>query len=297
MWIANNWNDYEVIDTSCGEKLERWGKYTLVRPDPQVIWNTKKTEPGWRKMNGHYHRSTKGGGEWEFFNLPQEWSIQYEGANKLHLTFNLKPFSFKHTGLFPEQAVNWDWFSSIIKDALQNDPTHEIKVLNLFAYTGGATLSAAAAGAHVTHVDASKGMVNWAKENAVSSGLSDAPIRWLVDDCVKFVEREIRRGNTYDAIIMDPPSYGRGPKGEIWKIEDSIFPFIELTTKILAEKPLFFLINSYTTGLQPAVLTYMMETAIVSQFGGRVSSSEIGLPVSSNGLVLPCGASGRWTAK
>ena len=297
MWIANNWNDYEVIDTSCGEKLERWGKYTLVRPDPQVIWNTKKTEPGWRKMNGHYHRSTKGGGEWEFFNLPQEWSIQYEGANKLHLTFNLKPFSFKHTGLFPEQAVNWDWFSSIIKDALQNDPTHEIKVLNLFAYTGGATLSAAAAGAHVTHVDASKGMVNWAKENAVSSGLSDAPIRWLVDDCVKFVEREIRRGNTYDAIIMDPPSYGRGPKGEIWKTEDSIFPFIELTTKILAEKPLFFLINSYTTGLQPAVLTYMMETAIVSQFSGRVSSSEIGLPVSSNGLVLPCGASGRWTAK
>lgn len=297
MWIANNWNDYEVIDTSCGEKLERWGKYILVRPDPQVIWNTEKTEPGWRKMNGHYHRSTKGGGEWEFFHLPQEWSIQYEGANKLHLTFNLKPFSFKHTGLFPEQAVNWDWFSSIIKDALKNDPTHEIKVLNLFAYTGGATLSAAAAGAHVTHVDASKGMVNWAKENAASSGLSDAPIRWLVDDCVKFVEREIRRGNTYDAIIMDPPSYGRGPKGEIWKIEDSIFPFIELTTKILAEKPLFFLINSYTTGLQPAVLTYMMETAIVSQFGGRVSSSEIGLPVSSNGLVLPCGASGRWTAK
>ena len=297
MWIANNWNDYEVIDTSCGEKLERWGKYILVRPDPQVIWNTEKTEPGWRKMNGHYHRSTKGGGEWEFFHLPQEWSIQYEGANKLHLTFNLKPFSFKHTGLFPEQAVNWDWFSSIIKEALQNNPTREIKVLNLFAYTGGATLSAAAAGAHVTHVDASKGMVNWAKENAASSGLSDAPIRWLVDDCVKFVEREIRRGNTYDAIIMDPPSYGRGPKGEIWKIEDSIFPFIELTTKILAEKPLFFLINSYTTGLQPAVLTYMMETTIVSQFGGRVSSSEIGLPVSSNGLVLPCGASGRWTAK
>lgn len=297
MWIANNWKDYEVIDTSAGEKLERWGKYILVRPDPQVIWNTEKSEHGWRKMNGHYHRSSKGGGEWEFFNLPQEWSIKYDGTNNLHLTFNLKPFSFKHTGLFPEQAVNWDWFSSIIKEALQNDPTHEIKVLNLFAYTGGATLSAAAAGAHVTHVDASKGMVNWAKENAASSGLSDAPIRWLVDDCVKFVEREIRRGNTYDAIIMDPPSYGRGPKGEIWKIEDSIFPFIELTTKILTEKPLFFLINSYTTGLQPAVLTYMMETAIVSQFGGRVSSSEIGLPVSSNGLVLPCGASGRWTAK
>lgn len=297
MWIADHWKDYEVIDTSAGEKLERWGKYILVRPDPQVIWNTPKKEPGWRKMNGHYHRSSKGGGEWEFFNLPQEWSIKYDGKNNLNLIFNLKPFSFKHTGLFPEQAVNWDWFSSIIKEALQNNPTREIKVLNLFAYTGGATLSAAAAGAHVTHVDASKGMVNWAKENASSSGLSDAPIRWLVDDCVKFVEREIRRGNTYDAIIMDPPSYGRGPKGEIWKIEDSIFPFVELTTKILVEKPLFFLINSYTTGLQPAVLTYMMETAIVSRFGGHVNSSEIGLPVSSNNLVLPCGASGRWTSK
>ncbi|MBO5146284.1 MAG: class I SAM-dependent methyltransferase [Lachnospiraceae bacterium] len=295
MWIADNWKDYEVIDTSCGEKLERWGSYTLIRPDPQVIWNTPKEAHGWTKPNGHYHRSSKGGGEWEFFKLPQEWNIAYDGKNRLNLTFRLKPFSFKHTGLFPEQAVNWDWFSSIIKEALLQNPSREIKVLNLFAYTGGATLSAAAAGAHVTHVDASKGMVGWAKENAAASGLADAPIRWLVDDCVKFVEREIRRGNTYDAIIMDPPSYGRGPKGEIWKIEDAVFPFIELTTKLLAEKPLFFLINSYTTGLQPAVLTYMLETAVASKFGGHVRSSEIGLPVSSNGLVLPCGASGRWT--
>ncbi|EOS52732.1 23S rRNA (-C5)-methyltransferase [Lachnospiraceae bacterium MD335] len=294
MWIAENWNDYEVIDTSSGEKLERWGDYILVRPDPQVIWGTPKNAVGWRKPNGHYHRSAKGGGEWEFFNLPEEWSIRYEGNSKAGLTFHLKPFSFKHTGLFPEQAVNWDWFSSIIKGALKNNPKRSIKVLNLFAYTGGATLSAAAAGASVTHVDASKGMVAWAKENAAASGLGEAPIRWLVDDCMKFVEREIRRGSRYDAIIMDPPSYGRGPKGEIWKIEDAIFPFLMLTTEILNENPLFFLINSYTTGLQPAVLSYMMETALVPKFGGVVESSEIGLPVSSNGLVLPCGASGRW---
>lgn len=294
MWIADNWKDYEVIDTSTGEKLERWGNYLLVRPDPQVIWNTPQKDPRWKKPNGHYHRSSKGGGEWEFFNLPQEWNITYNGKNHLNLTFHLKPFSFKHTGLFPEQAVNWDWFSSIIKDTLRQNPTRTVKVLNLFAYTGGATLSAAAAGAHVTHVDASKGMVGWAKENANSSKLTDTPIRWLVDDCVKFVEREIRRGNTYDAVIMDPPSYGRGPKGEIWKIEDHIYPFIELTTKTLTQKPLFFLINSYTTGLQPAVLTYMLETALTSKFGGHAESSEIGLPVSSNGLVLPCGASGRW---
>lgn len=236
-------------------------------------------------MNGHYHRSSKGGGEWEFFDLPQQWQIHY-GT----LTFNLKPFSFKHTGLFPEQAANWDWFSEKIKNA-----GRPIKVLNLFAYTGGATLAAAAAGAHVTHVDASKGMVNWAKENAVSSGLKDAPIRWLVDDCVKFVEREIRRGNTYDAIIMDPPSYGRGPKGEIWKIEDAIHPLVKLCTKILSDNPLFFLINSYTTGLAPAVLTYMLATEL-KNFHGTVESSEIGLPVSESGLVLPCGASGRWEA-
>jgi len=294
MWIADSWKDYEVIDTSSGEKLERWGDYVLVRPDPQVIWNTARKDSRWHKPNGHYHRSSKGGGEWEFFKLPQEWDITYSGPNHLDLIFHLKPFSFKHTGLFPEQAVNWDWFSSIIKAALENNPRREIKVLNLFAYTGGATLSAAAAGAHVTHVDASKGMVGWAKENAASSGLSDAPIRWLVDDCVKFVEREIRRGNTYDAVIMDPPSYGRGPKGEIWKIEDCVYPFIELTTKVLTEQPLFFLINSYTTGLQPAVLSYMLETAISAKFGGHVDADEIGLPVSSNELVLPCGASGRW---
>ena len=294
MWIADNWNDYEVIDTSSGEKLERWGNYILVRPDPQVIWNTPKKEVGWKKPNGHYHRSSKGGGEWEFFNLPEEWSVNYSGRQERNLTFHLKPFSFKHTGLFPEQAVNWDWFSSIIIEALKKNPKREIKALNLFAYTGGATLSAAAAGAHVTHVDASKGMVGWAKENAAASGLGDAPIRWLVDDCVKFVEREIRRGNTYDAIIMDPPSYGRGPKGEIWKIEESIFPFLMLTTEILNDHPLFFLINSYTTGLQPAVLSYMMNTALVPKFGGQVESAEIGLPVSTNGLVLPCGASGRW---
>lgn len=289
MWIADNWKDYEVIDCSKGEKLERWGKYILVRPDPQVIWDTPKTEAGWKKKNGHYHRSQKGGGEWEFFDLPQEWSIRYRD-----LTFRLKPFSFKHTGLFPEQAVNWDWFSSIIKKAKAQAPGRQIRVLNLFAYTGGATLAAAAAGAAVTHVDASKGMVTWAKENAAASGLSDAPVRWLVDDCVKFVEREIRRGNTYDGIIMDPPSYGRGPRGEIWKIEDSIFPLIELAAKLLSENALFFLVNSYTTGLQPAVLTYMMHTALVPRSGGKVESSEIGLPVSSNGLVLPCGASGRW---
>ncbi|MBD5519217.1 MAG: SAM-dependent methyltransferase [Lachnospiraceae bacterium] len=289
MWIADNWKDYEVLDCSKGEKLERWGEYLLVRPDPQVIWDTPRTDGRWKKKNGHYHRSSKGGGEWEFFHLPQEWSIEYRS-----LTFRLKPFSFKHTGLFPEQAVNWDWFSSIIKDARTKAPDKPFKVLNLFAYTGGATLAAAAAGASVTHVDASKGMVSWAKENAIASGLSDAPIRWLVDDCVKFVEREIRRGNTYDGIIMDPPSYGRGPKGEIWKIEENIFPFICLAAKLLSKDARFFLVNSYTTGLQPAVLTYMIHTALVPQFGGHVESSEIGLPVTTSGLVLPCGASGRW---
>ena len=286
MWIANNWKDYEVLDTSGGEKLERWGKYLLVRPDPQVIWNTPHEHPGWKKKNGHYHRSSKGGGEWEFINLPDEWSISYKD-----LTFRLKPFSFKHTGLFPEQAVNWDWFSNLIAHA-----GRPVKVLNLFAYTGGATVSAAKAGAQVTHVDASKGMVSWAKENAAASGLADAPIRWLVDDCTKFVEREIRRGNHYDGIIMDPPSYGRGPKGEIWKIEENIFPFVELTAKLLSDKPLFFLINSYTTGLQPAVLSYMLNLTVKKQFGGTVAAEEIGLPVSGTGLVLPCGASGRWQA-
>ena len=324
MWIADGWKDYEVIDTSAGEKLERWGDYILLRPDPQVIWDTPRRDKKWHKLNAHYHRSSRGGGEWEFFDLPEQWSIHYGSLtfqlkpfsfkhtglfpeqavnwdwffdlpktwqiSYKNLTFRLQPFQFKHTGLFPEQAVNWDWFGDKIRQA--NRP---VKVLNLFAYTGGATLAAADAGAGVTHVDASKGMVTWAKENAQVSGLSDRPIRWLVDDCVKFVEREIRRGNHYDGIIMDPPSYGRGPKGEIWKIEEKIFPFIELCTQILSDEPLFFLVNSYTTGLQPAVLTYMLETALVSKLGGHVEAQEIGLPVSSNGLILPCGASGRWT--
>lgn len=307
MWIAENWKDYEILDTSDGEKLERWGDYILIRPDPQVIWNTPHTHKGWKHKNGHYHRSSKGGGEWDFFDLPDEWSISYPlrsiaseadttvNPDHDYLNFRLKPFSFKHTGLFPEQAVNWDWFSEIIRQA--NRPADKpVKVLNLFAYTGGATLSAAAAGASVTHVDASKGMVGWAKENAYASGLGSAPIRWLVDDCVKFVEREIRRGNKYDGVIMDPPSYGRGPKGEIWKIEESIWPFLQLTTQILSENALFFLINSYTTGLQPAVLSYMMNTAVVKRFGGRVEAGEIGLPVTESKLILPCGASGRWSS-
>ena len=286
MWVADDWKDYEIIDTSKGEKLERWGDYMLVRPDPQVIWDTPRNNRYWKRPNAHYHRSKKGGGEWEFFDLPKQWTISYKS-----LTFNLKPFSFKHTGLFPEQATNWDWFGNLIKNA--GSP---IKVLNLFAYTGGATLAAAAAGASVTHVDASKGMVTWAKENAISSGLGDAPIRWIVDDCQKFVEREIRRGNHYDAIIMDPPSYGRGPKGEIWKIEDAIFPLICLCEKLLSDRPLFFLVKSYTTGLAPAVLTYMISTAL-GKYEGTVESQEIGLRGSSNGLILPCGASGRFQGK
>lgn len=285
MWIANDWKDYEVLDTSKGEKLERWGNYILVRPDPQVIWDTPRTHKGWKSRNAHYHRSSKGGGEWEFFDLPKQWDINYK-----ELTFHLQPFSFKHTGIFPEQAVNWDWFSSKIKGVKDR----QIKVLNLFAYTGGATLAAAKAGAAVTHVDASKGMVTWARENAEASGLKDAPIRYIVDDCVKFVEREIRRGSKYDAVIMDPPSYGRGPKGEIWKIEDSIHPFVQLCSKVLSDEPLFFLINSYTTGLQPGVLSYMISQEIGRKYGGKVTADEIGLPVTENGFILPCGASGRW---
>ncbi|MBR1693028.1 MAG: class I SAM-dependent methyltransferase [Lachnospiraceae bacterium] len=290
MWIADQWKDYEVIDTSNGEKLERWGSYILLRPDPQVIWNTPRKAKEWKRLNGHYHRSSKGGGEWEFFDLPKEWQVQYRD-----LTFRLKPFSFKHTGLFPEQAVNWDWCRERIVSAKKENPNREIKVLNLFAYTGGATISAAAAGAKVTHVDASKGMVTWAKENAAASHLENAPIRYLVDDCVKFVEREIRRGNTYDGIIMDPPSYGRGPKGEIWKIEDSVFSFMQLAAQLLSEDALFYLINSYTTGLQPAVLSYMLSTVLKTRHGGSAEAEEIGLPVRESGLVLPCGASGRWS--
>ena len=293
MWIADGWNDYEVLDTSAGEKLERWGDYILVRPDPQVIWNTPHKVREWKQKNGHYHRSNKGGGQWEFFDLPEQWEISYG-----NLKFHLKPFHFKHTGLFPEQAVNWEWSGNLIREAKKKNPGKEIKVLNLVAYTGGATVACADAGAAVTHVDASKGMVTWAKENAAASGLANAPIRYLVDDCVKFVEREIRRGNHYDAIIMDPPSYGRGPKGEIWKIEEKIFPLVQLCTKVLADKPLFFLINSYTTGLQPAVLSYMLNLELKSRFGGTVEADEIGLPVrGKQGLVLPCGASGRWSRK
>ena len=284
MWIADKWKDYEVIDCSKGEKLERWGEQVLIRPDPQVIWDTKKAAPGWRKPDAHYHRSAKGGGGREFFDLPEQWSIRYQT-----LTFQLKPFSFKHTGLFPEQAVNWDWCGQKIREV-----GRPVKVLNLFAYTGGATLAAARAGAAVTHVDASKGMVGWAKENAKASGLENAPIRWLVDDCVKFVEREIRRGNHYDGIIMDPPSYGRGPKGEIWKIEDCIHPLVKLCAKLLSDDPVFFLINSYTTGLAPSVLSYMLGLEVRQRYHGRVSADEVGLPVTSTGLVLPCGASGRW---
>ena len=287
MWIANDWKEYEVIDCSAGEKLERWGKYILLRPDPQVIWDTEKQDRRWRHLNAHYHRSKKGGGQWEFFDLPEQWDLHYK-----ELTFHLKPFSFKHTGLFPEQAVNWDWFSEKIRRAKR-----PVKVLNLFAYTGGATLAAAAAGASVTHVDASKGMVTWAKENAVASGLAEAPVRWLVDDCVKFVEREIRRGNHYDGIIMDPPSYGRGPKGEVWKIEEKIYPLVCLCEKLLSDDPLFFLINSYTTGLQPAVLSYMLGSAVAKRHGGVVEAEEIGLPVTASGLVIPCGASGRWESR
>lgn len=289
MWIADGWKDYKVIDSSKGEKLEQWGDYVLVRPDPQVLWDTPRTHKGWKNPNAHYHRSVKGGGEWEFFDLPKEWKINYKD-----LTFHLQPFSFKHTGLFPEQAANWDWFGKLIRDAKEKEPDREIKILNLFAYTGGATLAAAKAGASVTHVDASKGMVTWAKENAVLSGLGEAPIRYIVDDCSKFVEREIRRGNFYDAIIMDPPSYGRGPKGEIWKIEENIHAFVSMCAGALKKDPLFFLINSYTTGLQPAVLSYLLGIEVKAKFGGRVEADEIGLPVTSNGLVLPCGASGRW---
>ncbi len=284
MWMADKWKDYEVLDTSSGEKLERWGDYILVRPDPQVIWNTRRTALEWKRKNGHYHRSSKGGGQWEFFDLPEQWEITYG-----ELTFHLKPFSFKHTGLFPEQAVNWDWAGERIRSA-----GRPVRVLNLFAYTGGATVACAKAGAAVTHVDASKGMVSWAKENAAASGLADAPIRYLVDDCVKFVEREIRRGNKYDGVIMDPPSYGRGPKGEIWKIEEKVYPLIQLCTSLMSEDPLFFLINSYTTGLQPAVLSYMMNLELTGRYGGVVESDEIGLPVRGGRLVLPCGASGRW---
>ena len=298
MFLAANWKEYEVIDASAGEKLERWGDFILLRPDPQVIWTTPKHASAWKKLNAHYHRSSKGGGEWEFFDLPKQWQIHYDlkalDVNACRLTFNLKPFSFKHTGLFPEQAVNWEWCAGKIRAALQKDPNRQIRVLNLFAYTGGATCACAKAGAHVTHVDASKGMVQWAKENAKDSGIEESSTRWLVDDCLKFVEREIRRGNHYDAIIMDPPSYGRGPKGETWKIEDQIYDLISRCREILSEDAIFFLLNSYTTGLQPAVLTYLLSSILVPHLGGKVESDEVGLPVTETNLILPAGAAGRW---
>ncbi|MBR5421444.1 MAG: class I SAM-dependent methyltransferase [Lachnospiraceae bacterium] len=294
MRIADRWEEYAVLDATDGEKLERWGKYLLVRPDPQVIWNSGHLHPGWKKKNAHYHRSSKGGGEWEFFDLPEEWSISYqlpdEGTAPLH--FHLKPFAFKHTGIFPEQAVNWDRLSTIVREA--SAAGRQLKILNLFAYTGGATCALAASGAHVTHVDAAKGMVGWAKENAAASGIPTERLRWIVDDCVKFVEREGRRGKQYDGILMDPPSYGRGPGGEVWKLEECVWPLIEKAASLLSEDACFFLINSYTTGLQPGVLTYMLQKAIADRRDGVIESDEIGLPVEGGKCVLPCGASGLW---
>ena len=284
MRIAENWKDFEVIDTSSGEKLERWGDVILARPDPQIIWNTPKGSD-WKNANARYQRSSSGGGQWDNKSMNKDhWTINY-GA----LTFKISPTNFKHTGLFPEQAVNWDFMADKIKNA-----GRPISVLNLFAYTGGATLACAEAGAKVCHVDASKGMVSWAKENAQLSGLSDKPIRWIVDDCKKFVEREIRRGNRYDAIVMDPPSYGRGPGGEVWKLEEAVYPLVELCAEVLSDKPLFFLLNSYTTGLSPSVMEYIIGVTVGKKYKGKLSSSEIGLPVRKTGFVLPCGSTAMW---
>ncbi len=284
MWISDKWTDFELIDCTGGEKLERWGEYILVRPDPQAIWETPKENPGWKAPSARYYRSASGGGRWDKKGLPESWKIKYG-----ELTFNVKPMNFKHTGLFPEQAVNWDYAMERIRGA-----GRPISLLNLFAYTGAATVAAAAAGASVCHVDAAKGMVAWAKENAAASGLSDKPIRWIVDDCVKFVEREIRRGRKYDAIIMDPPSYGRGPSGEVWKLEEKLFSFVKLCSELISDDPLFVIINSYTTGLSPSTLTYIAETVFAKRFGGRAESAELGLPVTESGLALPCGAACRW---
>lgn len=288
MRAATGWKDYELIDTSAGERLERWGKILLIRPDPQVLWDTPKKSPLWRQAHARYHRSATGGGSWERYrSIPDVWQIGYEA-----LRFNLKPMGFKHTGLFPEQAVNWEWMAETICRA-----GRPIRVLNLFGYTGGATLACAAAGAHVTHVDASKGMVAWGRENAAVSGLADKPIRWLVDDCGKFVARELRRGNTYDAILMDPPSYGRGPGGEVWKLEEQIYPLIGQCAAFLSKNPLFFIVNSYTTGLSPSVMQYMLAALLVPRFGGKAQADEIGLPVTGGpaaGLTLPCGATAIW---
>lgn len=285
MRIADKWKDYKIIDTSSGDKLESWGGKILVRPDPQIIWKSVHRSDLWNKADGIYHRSSKGGGEWEYKKkLPESWNISYG-----NLTFHIRPTGFKHTGLFPEQAVNWDFMAEKISNS-----GRPIKVLNLFAYTGGATLACAQAGAQVSHVDASKGMVQWARDNAVSSGLTDKPIRWLVDDCEKFVRREIRRGNLYDAIVMDPPSYGRGPGGEIWKLEDSIYDLVKVCSEVLSDNPLFFLLNSYTTGLSPSVMAYILNDILVEKFGGSVTADEIGLPVEATGGVLPCGSTAIW---
>ena len=285
MRAADKWIDYELIDTSRGERLERWGGILLIRPDPQILWDTPRKDPRWKQAHARYHRSNTGGGQWERYRpIPDSWQIAYGD-----LQFALKPMGFKHTGLFPEQAVNWDLMAHLIKK--ENRP---VKVLNLFGYTGAATLACVAAGAHVTHVDASKGMVAWGKENAVSSGLADKPMRWLVDDCVKFVQREQRRGNTYDGILMDPPSYGRGPGGEVWKLEEQVYPLVAECVKLLSDNPLFFLINSYTTGLSPSVMQYVLGTLLPKNIGGSLSADEIGLPVTANGMVLPCGATAMW---
>ena len=293
MRTAEHWKDYELLDATDGERLERWGEMILIRPDPQILWDTGRCHPLWKKAHARYHRSSTGGGHWETYRpLPDVWEIGYESEQLQGLRFRLKPMGFKHTGLFPEQAVNWDAMARLIRNA-----DRPIRVLNLFGYTGGATLACVAAGAHVTHVDASKGMVAWGKENTVSSDLSDRPMRWLVDDCGKFVQREQRRGNTYDAILMDPPSYGRGPGGEVWKLEEQIYGLVSECAKLLSDQPLFFLINSYTTGLSPSVMQYMLASLVSPRFGGVTEADEIGLPVTQSGLVLPCGASAWWKAE
>lgn len=286
MWTASDWKDYELLDTSDGERLERWGNFTLIRPDPQVIWKDMKNHPKWNDSDAVYNRSQSGGGHWKHNKLPAEWVIKYKDLN-----FIVRPTGFKHTGLFPEQAVNWDWFAGLIKKS-----NRKIKILNLFAYTGGATVAAAQAGAEVCHVDAAKGMVSQAKLNAELNGLKDVPIRYIVDDCKKFTEREIKRGHRYDAVIMDPPSYGRGPSGEIWKIEDHIHDLILLTAQLLTDDPLFFLINSYTTGLSPSATGYILNTVLKKRYGGITHADEIGLPVTQTNEILPCGASVRWQA-
>lgn len=285
MRVYDNWKDYELIDCSDGERLERWGDVILIRPDPQIIWSSGRKNPLWRNAHARYHRSNKGGGHWEMYKkVPESWRVKFK-----NLTFNVKPMGFKHTGVFPEQAVNWDWVQNRI-----HSESRPLSILNLFGYTGCATLAAMEAGAKVCHVDASKGMVNWAKENARSSGIADKPVRWLVDDCVKFVNREIRRGNHYDGIIMDPPSYGRGPGGEVWKIEEELYSLIELCIKVMSDNPSFLVLNSYTTGLSPAVMEYLLNMELKNRFGGRVFADEIGLRVTQTGMCLPCGSTVIW---